>query len=318
VSLASDGNALQLLKEEFPKLEVLKLNSSNVTYSTSGFFFYLKLILQGFGLQKRASKDEKLVEAYVKQHGVDLIISDHRFGTYSKTVKSVIICHQLQFKAGIFSLSSSYFNAKNLNRFSEIWVPDTCSIPNLSGVLSQSKRIKVPVKTIGILSRFEELDLEKTIDYIAIISGPEPLRTELEEKLIASFKPLESKTCVLVRGVYDDQKLEDLPHLKIYNHLKSKELNALVCKSHLVICRSGYSSVMDLASLGKKAFFIPTPNQGEQEYLAERLEQMNITPFASQEDFTIEDLKKSELYLGFKSKEFTRFPPPQPLQLLEV
>ena len=318
VSLASDGNALQLLKEEFPRLDILELNSSNVTYSSSGLFFYLKLILQGFGLQKRASKDEKLVEAYVEEHGVDLIISDHRFGTFSTKVKSVIICHQLQFKAGIFSLSSSYFNAKQLNRFSEVWVPDTKSKPNLSGVLSQSKRVKVPIKTIGLLSRFEQLALEKSIDYLAVISGPEPLRTQFEHRLICSFKALTSKTCVLVRGVFNDDQLEDLPHLKFYNHLSSKELNTLICKSEIVICRSGYSSVMDLACLGKKAFFIPTPHQGEQEYLAKRLKQMQIAPFSDQNTFQINDLNDMEHYSGFEAFDITRFPPPQPLPLLEV
>lgn len=310
MSIASDGNALQLLKDEFPELGVLELHSSKVTYSTSGFYFYLKLIMQGFGLQKRALKDEDLVEAFVKKHGIDLIISDHRFGAYSEKVKSVIICHQLQFKAGLFSFSSSYFNAQQLNRFAEVWVPDTVTTPNLSGVLSQSNWLKVPVKTIGILSRFEKLKLEESIDYLAVISGPEPLRTQFEEKLIESFKSFTSKTCVIVRGVYDQNKLENLPHLKFYNHLKSKELNRLICRTKLVICRSGYSSVMDMASLGKKVYFVPTPHQGEQIYLAKRLQNQEIAPFSSQKEFKTTDLGNIRLYSGFNSEEMRRFPLP--------
>lgn len=317
VSIASDGNALQLLKDEFPELDVLELHSTKVTYSTFGFYFYLKLILQGFGLQKRALKDEDLVEAYVESHGVDLIVSDHRFGTYSKGVKSVIICHQLQFKAGLFSYSSSYFNAQQLNRFAEVWVPDTTTSPNLSGILSQSNRVKVPVKTIGVLSRFEQLKLEETIDYLAVISGPEPLRTQFEQKLIKSFSALKSRNNVIVRGVYEQEKLEDLPHLKFYNHLKSEELNQLICSAKLVICRSGYSSVMDMASLGKKAFFVPTPHQGEQDYLAKRLEQKKIAPYASQEKFQTSSLKNVELYSGFNSEEIRRFPLEEFRQSLE-
>ena len=68
VSIASDGNALQLLKEEFSELDVLELHSTNVRYSTFGFYFYLKLIVQGFGHQKRALKDEDLVKAYFKKN----------------------------------------------------------------------------------------------------------------------------------------------------------------------------------------------------------------------------------------------------------
>jgi len=84
VSIASDGSALELLKEEFPSLNSLELNSSQVIYSSSGFFFYLKLILQGRGLEERAKKDEILVESYAEKNHVDLIVSDHRFGAFSK------------------------------------------------------------------------------------------------------------------------------------------------------------------------------------------------------------------------------------------
>ncbi|MFD0932379.1 glycosyltransferase [Psychroflexus salinarum] len=318
VSVASDGDALLLLKDEFPELNVLELNSSKVTYSTSGFFFYLKLILQGNGLKKRAEKDEALVEAYVKKHQVDLIISDHRFGAFSTEVKSVIISHQLQFKAGLFSLSSSYFNAKYHNRYDEVWIPDTDTTPDLSGVLSQSRWIKIPTKKIGVLSKFKKLKSEEDIDYLAVISGPEPLRSNFEEKLIQTFSSLKSKKCVIVRGVYDQEQLKNQPHLSFYNHLKSEDLNKLVCRSKLVICRSGYSSVMDMACLGKKVFFIPTPHQGEQEYLAKRLEEFKIAPFSSQEDFKTTDLNKLKFYSGFNSEEIHQFPLPGFRQTLEV
>lgn len=315
VTIASDGNALKLLKDEFPHLDALELNSSSVTYSRFSFYFYLKLILQGFGLQKRAINDEKLIQAYVEQHQVDLIVSDHRFGAFSKQIKSVVICHQLQFKAGLFSWSSSYFNAKNLNRFTEVWVPDTPTSPNLSGVLSQSRQVRVPVKTIGVLSRFEHMEVDKSIDYLAVISGPEPLRTQLEKKLIHLFSDLTSKRCVIVRGVYNQKQIEDLPHLKFHNHLQSKALNLLICQAKLVLCRSGYSSVMDMACLSKKVLFIPTPHQGEQNYLAKRLKQMRIAAYVDQDKLKTTDLENIKQYAGFNSEEIRQFPLPGLLQL---
>jgi hypothetical protein len=308
VSIASDGDALQLLKDEFPDLIVLELNSSQVTYTTSGLFFYLKLILQGQGLKERAKKDEALVEAFVEKHHVDLIVSDHRFGAFSEKIKSVIISHQLQFKAGLFSLISSYFNANYHNRYSEVWVPDTNISPTLSGELSQSRMVKVPVKRIGILSRFSKVNHEQDIDYLAVISGPEPLRTQFEQTLIDSFSTLKTNKCMIVRGVYDQEPLEDLPHLHFFNHLTSNELNTLVCRAKLIICRSGYSSVMDMASLGKKVFFVPTPHQGEQEYLAKCLKKQGVAPFTSQKNFKITDLKDVKLYSGFNAEEIHRFP----------
>jgi len=308
VSIASDGAALELLKEEFPDLNSLELNSSEVVYSSSGFFFYLKLILQGHGLKERAKKDEILVESYAEKNHVDLIISDHRFGAISKTIKSVIISHQLKFKAGLFSKASSFLNAKHHNRYDEVWTPDAEVPFDLSGVLSHSKQVKVPTRRIGVLSRFSKIELPVEIDYLAVISGPEPLRTSLEKCLIAAFQVLSSKKTVIVRGVYNTESLNDLPNISFYNHLKSEELNALICRSKLVVCRSGYSSVMDLACLGKKAFFIPTPHQGEQEYLAKRLEKLGIAPFSNQEDFKVSDLERIRQYSGFKTDQRLRFP----------
>jgi len=107
---------------------------------------------------------------------------------------------------------------------------------------------------LEFLSRFSETESLEDIDYLAVISGPEPLRTSLEKCLITAFQVLSDKKTVIVRGVYNTPTLNDLPNISFYNHLKSKELNALICRSKLVVCRSGYSSVMDLACLGKKAF----------------------------------------------------------------
>ena len=54
------------------------------------------------------------------------------------------------------------------------------------------------------------------------------------------------------------------------SHLNGEELNQAMVDADIVISRSGYSTIMDLARLGKKAIFIPTPGQTEQtSYLAE-------------------------------------------------
>nr|MBP6558208.1 glycosyltransferase [Flavobacterium sp.] len=66
----------------------------------------------------------------------------------------------------------------------------------------------------------------------------------------------------------------------------------------MVLCRSGYTTVMDLAKLEKKAFFIPTPGQFEQEYLAKRYKRNGIAPYAKQDEFRIENLLEIPLYKG--------------------
>jgi len=68
-----------------------------------------------------------------------------------------------------------------------------------------------------------------------------------------------------------------------------------------VISRSGYTTIMDLAVLEKKAYFIPTPGQNEQEYLAKRLTKLGIVPSCKQADFKLEKLGDIEKYTGLKN-----------------
>ena len=81
--------------------------------------------------------------------------------------------------------------------------------------------------------------------------------------------------------------------------MNSEQLEIAFNESDKIVCRSGYTTVMDLAHLGKKAFFIPTPGQYEQEYLAKKFKKEGIIPSCKQENFKIEKLNKIDLYKGF-------------------
>ena len=88
--------------------------------------------------------------------------------------------------------------------------------------------------------------------------------------------------------------------MTIKSHLNAKELNSTILSSDLIICRPGYSTIMDLAKLMKKAFFIPTPGQTEQEYLAKRFKKKNICYYQKQQQFDFEKaLKESRKFTGF-------------------
>ena len=107
----------------------------------------------------------------------------------------------------------------------------------------------------------------------------------------------------MVRGVIEEeQKIENLQlehgSLKVVNYMQSEELMSTVRQSAMVLCRSGYTTVMDLAKLGKKAFFIPTPGQYEQLHIAERLDAQKIVPSCHQDEFTLEQLERVESYSG--------------------
>ena len=80
------------------------------------------------------------------------------------------------------------------------------------------------------------------------------------------------------------------------------DLQSAINESKLIISRSGYSTIMDLEKLGVKVFFIPTPGQFEQEYLAKYLKSQNIAPFVCQDDFNIKMLEEVKNYKGFTQK----------------
>ena len=63
--------------------------------------------------------------------------------------------------------------------------------------------------------------------------------------------------------------------IRFENHLEANRLSEMLSSAKMVICRSGYSSVMDLLKLNKRALLIPTPGQTEQVYLAEHLGALN-------------------------------------------
>jgi UDP-N-acetylglucosamine transferase subunit ALG13 len=155
-----------------------------------------------------------------------------------------------------------------LNKFDECWIPDNDE-HRLSGDLSKA-HLDIPIKFIGPLSRFRKSKTqEKEISVLAVLSGPEPQRSILQELLIPIMSEVEDS--VLVCGRMDADSNSSSGLLSVFGHLLSKELETMFNSAELVICRSGYSSIMDLFVLDKRAILIPTPGQPEQEYLAKHL-----------------------------------------------
>ena len=117
-------------------------------------------------------------------------------------------------------------------------------------------------------------------------------------KLKKEIKTFEGKV-IFIKGVIEtEQKIEQEGNVTYYNFMTSDEIETAYNESAMVLCRSGYTTIMDLAKLGKKAFFIPTPGQFEQEYLAKRLKRNGIAPYAKQDNFEMADLKDVKLYQG--------------------
>ena len=180
------------------------------------------------------------------------------------------------------------------------WIPDDKQ-RNYSGKLSKSTKVSQQ-KFIGVLSRLKRVDQPLKYDLLVILSGVEPSRSQLEEKLLLELKSYEENVFFVRGKVENQQKIEKREGFTICNFLLSSELERVINQSKLILSRSGYSTIMDLAVLGKKAFFIPTTGQDEQEYLAKHLDQLKIAPYATEKEFKIKMLSKVNDYAGFKSK----------------
>jgi uncharacterized protein (TIGR00661 family) len=303
--IASDGIALDILKKEFPDLQFLELPSYRIEYPKNGKCFKWKMFKNSPKMITAILEEKKIVKEWITQYDLSGIISDNRLGVRSKKIPSVFITHQLKVLTGNTTWITSKLHQNIIRKFSECWVPDFKEKPNLTGKLGRLKNTNLNLKYIGPLSRFKKIDLPKKYDLMVLLSGPEPQRTLLEEKLILELTKYEGKI-LFVRGVIENEpKTSRAGNTVFYNFMTSSELEIAFNESEIVLCRSGYTTIMDLTKLGKRAFFIPTPGQYEQEYLAKKLLKDGLYPFKSQEEFVVENLYEVDLYKGFETKENT-------------
>ena len=323
VIVGSSGNQLALLKNEFPDITFIDLKGYDIEYP-KGDSMVTKMIIQLPKIKRAINDEHKWLEQIIDELGIDMVVSDNRYGLLSKRVKSVLITHQIFIKAAtgewlIEKLLKSY-----LDNFDEVWIPDVEGEQNLSGDLSHKKALPSNYKFVGIQSRFSSLRVERSnlieeYDFMVIISGPEPQRTIFENLIIKQVKNTHLKG-VLVRGLPEQNVIANevkqsfhieiassvsLPRndekLKIFNHLDTSQFIDYIQKSKVVISRSGYSTIMDLATLGKKAILIPTPGQTEQEYLAKYHYEKGHFYTQTQGEFNLEKcLKELENYEGIK------------------
>jgi predicted glycosyltransferase len=302
--IASDGIALDLLKKEFPHLTSLELPSYNIHYSKRSANLKWKLIKNSPRITKAIVTEKRMVKNWITQYNLTGIISDNRLGVRNKKVKSVFITHQLNLLSGKTTWISTKLHQYFISKFDQCWIPDLKNFPNYSGVLGHLKKVnpkKLNLKYIGILSRFEKKELPKKYDLMVILSGPEPQRTILEEKIIYELPNYIGKVVFIKGKVEFEQKKEQINQVLYYNFMQSEELEKTFNESEIVLCRSGYTTIMDLAKLQKKAFFIPTPGQYEQEYLAKKHKRTGLISYCKQNSFVIEKLKEVNQYKGFSN-----------------
>jgi UDP-N-acetylglucosamine transferase subunit ALG13 len=300
VWLAGEGNQEDLLSKEFPGLSFLPLKGYRINYGRRNLAG--NIIFQIPSILRSIKEENKWLKKQVAEYGFEAVISDNRYGLYHDKIYSVFMTHQLCIKSPFGRWSEKILQRWNyhfINRFHECWVPDEAGENNLAGELSHPQQTPaIPVIYTGPLSRFEKKNFPEIKGHLLIIlSGPEPQRTLFEEKILEQILYYEG-TATIVRGLPADEKiLPSTNQIFFYNHLQAKELNDEAAKAEIIISRSGYSTIMDIAALQKKSILVPTPGQTEQEYLAAYLMNKHFTFCVKQENFSLlQNLKEAERF----------------------
>ncbi|MEO8772185.1 MAG: glycosyltransferase [Ferruginibacter sp.] len=310
VIIAAEGAVASLIQKEFPGIVILRLRGYKISYSSSKSFFFLKMFTQVPRILSVMKYEKEWLNHIISEHEIDAVISDNRFGFYTNKVPCVFITHQLFIQTGsdILDKQAQKINYRYINKFNECWVPDAEGNNNLAGKLSHPKKLPgIPVKWLGVLSRCKKTETQKKNDLLIMISGPEPQRSIFEKFLFPQLKNING-SIVFLRGLpaENDTLIAQNKNVTIYNHLPAETLNEIIQQSKLVVARSGYSTVMDLASLKQKAILIPTAGQTEQEYLADYLKEKKLFFTVKQEGFSLE--KETENVKAFEFADAGNIP----------
>jgi len=291
--VACNSTQKVLLQAEFIDLQYVELPGYDLSYGSGTWATRLKIIAQISKILMRIKSENAWLKAFIRENKVDGLISDNRYGLYHPQIPSVFITHQLHINSGYGSYADSIiqkFLYRFINRFTVCWVPDFKKRNSLAGLLSHPETLPdIPVQYLGAISRFNECtdSTEKKFDLLILISGPEPQRTILEKMMIEQSERSDKKIAI-VRGLPGDNSILEHKKVSIFNHLNGNKLNKLICESEFVICRSGYTTIMDMVKLKKKMIVVPTPGQSEQEYLAGYLSQNHFALSIPQNAFTLD------------------------------
>ena len=311
VVIGSSGRSLVLLKKEVPAAVFVELPDYGLRYSERGVRLS-GLLLQIPEFLRTIAAEHQLTEETVMKYKSQAVISDHRYGCYSRFVPSFFISHQLRFATPPFlrpfEIFGFWFNRWFHKKYQAVIVPDIFQKKEglLSGRLSRVGD-RPDYHFCGILSSIRPEMQTPDIDLLVSISGPEPQRTVFEQKILEQIKHLPGEKVVVLGKPELDTSTSNIPGLSVFSHLSRQKMQEYFSRSRIIVTRSGYSTVMELAELGKKALLIPTPGQTEQVLLANRLMALNWFYSVSQEKMNLaKDLTIAGRYPGATALPGTR------------
>ena len=303
VILAADNGPLDFLLRYFPNEKIIKLRGFSPSYPLKGSMSW-KIVRSIPQIIHKSRLARRSIKRIISEYKIDAIISDNRYELSGMGVPTVFVTHQLNIQtSGLQKLMKPLINViinNMIDAFDEVWVPDS-SDHRLSGNLSKTNKFITKLHFIGILSRFSSANVKsKTVlPILVLLSGPEPQRTILENKLIEQSLESGFET-VILQGLPGKISRKQIKNITLISHADDDELAEYILSAKHIICRPGYSTLMDLAAINKSGIFIPTPGQTEQEYLSKRFLKDKIAFSVSQDKFNLTNaINKGDNYKGF-------------------
>ena len=312
VWVGSNGRSLYFLQKELPDLKFFETPDYEIRYSKSNLLIP-KLFFQFPKILNRIKKENEFCEKVVKEISPDIIISDHCYGIYHSKIPSFMLSHQINFavpgNVEILSKLISKFNFSYHQYFKKIIIPDFQDKPGglISGSLSRFPANNTKYQYAGILSSIKKEAIENDLTLLVSISGPEPQRTLFEEIIMEQIGNIPGKKVVVLGKSERSELLIEKDDLKVYSHVGRKELEGFMNKAQIILSRPGYSTIMELVEIGKKALFVPTPGQTEQEYLAKRMKEKMWYYSVKQNNLNLKrDIEIAKKYEGFSQNDATK------------
>ncbi len=327
VFVATEGYHEVILREALPNAHFLHLRGYRIRYAKWGFNLPIVLLFQLPKIIYSIVYEYRWLKKAHAQYQFDMIVSDNRFGFYHKQVPSFFITHQLNLQMH-FAWATRLFQKIQyawLKKYTACWIPDIEGENNLSGVLANPKhKPSIPLWYMGCLSRLIDTPIDKTSDnssavhsatnnknvFLGIVSGPEPQRTVLENLLWKAGNKL-NIPFVVIAGTPSKEEpnkiIAENKNATLYAHLAAPDLVKEIKRADYIICRGGYTTLMELIPFDKKLIFIPTPGQTEQMYLGKLWEEKNWALCYAKENFKLNFALEEAKSFHFKQAPFKAF-----------
>ncbi|MGH8215001.1 MAG: glycosyltransferase [Rhodanobacteraceae bacterium] len=274
--LMQPGAGMSLLQSELgDACEYFPFRDTPAPFSRYPVVFYLRMTAAMPWVLAGYRREHRVTEKLVAERHFDCVVSDSRFGVWSSEVPSYCIFHSIHQVVPFFSRFTErvteWGQRDLLKGFTKILIPDVADNGGLSGWLGHDPDFdwgEGRLVHIGPLSSVPRMDVEQDIDVFFSVSGIEPQRGLLEDLVLAALPRLSGKIVVTLGRPKNDGERREIAGATVHGYLNRERQAEMLNRAKLVMTRSGYTTLMELAGLGRRALFVATPGQSEQEYLA--------------------------------------------------